>query len=134
MYKGILYMGIRMFFTVVGLFTALLIPQFADAAKINHITLGASTGAAADSVVIPGTEGMDEREIIATLRHDIQLLDQEIAQCERKRKGWVAATVVGGIGVVSTGIAAIVQGSKLHDNKQELDQVKTQVADIESKK
>ena len=35
---------------------------------------------------VPGTEGMTEMQVVQTLRHDIQLLDEEIAKCERKRQ------------------------------------------------
>ena len=77
---------------------------------------------------VPGTEGMSEMEVVQTLRHDIQLLDEEINKCERKRKGWVAATVVGGVGVVGTGIGAIVQHNKIQDKKSELGQVQGEVA------
>ncbi|MBR6363709.1 MAG: hypothetical protein IKS08_01315, partial [Alphaproteobacteria bacterium] len=78
--------------------------------------------------VIPGTEGMSEMEVIATLKHDIDVLDEELRQCERTRKGWVAATVVGGVGVVGTGIAALVQNSKIQDKKAELKRVEGDVA------
>ncbi|MBO4479994.1 MAG: hypothetical protein J5742_00010 [Alphaproteobacteria bacterium] len=80
------------------------------------------------SAVIPGTEGMTEMEVVATLKHDIDLLDEEIRQCERKRKGWVAATVAGGVGVVGTGIAALVQNSKIQDKKAELKRAEGDVA------
>lgn len=80
------------------------------------------------SAVIPGTEGMSEMEVIATLKHDIDVLDEELRQCERKRKGWVAATVVGGVGVVGTGIAAIVQNNKIQEKKAELKRVEGDVA------
>ena len=80
------------------------------------------------TAVIPGSEGMTEMEVIATLKHDIDLLDEELRQCERKRKGWVAATVVGGVGVVGTGIAALVQNSKIQDKKAELKRVESDVA------
>ena len=80
------------------------------------------------TAVIPGTEGMSEMEVIATLKHDIDVLDEELRQCERKRKGWVAATVVGGVGVVGTGIAALVQNSKIQDKKAELKRVEGDVA------
>ncbi len=77
---------------------------------------------------VPGTEGMSEMQVVQTLRHDIQLLDEEINKCERKRKGWVAATVVGGVGVVGTGIGAIVQHNKIQDKKSELGHVQGEVA------
>ena len=71
---------------------------------------------------------MTEMEVVATLKHDIDLLDEEIRQCERKRKGWVAATVAGGVGVVGTGIAALVQNSKIQDKKAELKRAEGDVA------
>ena len=83
------------------------------------------------TAVIPGTEGMSEMEVIATLKNDIDLLDEELRQCERKRKGWVAATVVGGVGVVGTGIAALVQNKQIQDKKSELKRVE---GDIQSTK
>ncbi|MBO4700971.1 MAG: hypothetical protein J5620_04480 [Alphaproteobacteria bacterium] len=80
------------------------------------------------SIEVPGTEGMSEMEVVQTLRQDIQLLDEEIMKCDRKRKGWVAATVVGGVGVVGTGIGAIVQHNKIQDKKSELGHVQGEVA------
>lgn len=117
------------------LITLAIMPMAVDAAVDNNVALGSSFGAmyATGDTVIPGTEGMDERQIIATLRQDIQVLDQEIAQCERKRKGWVAATIVGGVGVVGTGIAAIVQGNNLHDTKSELQDVKNEILKMDKK-
>ena len=76
---------------------------------------------------VPGTEGMSEMDVVSTLRHDIQLLDEEIMKCERKRKGWVAATVVGGVGVVGTGIGALVQHDKIQDKKSELQRIQSDV-------
>lgn len=64
-------------------------------------------------------QGMSEMEAISTLRADIQSLDEQIAQCEKQRKGWIAATVVGGAGVVGTGIGAIVQGKQVGEKKAE---------------
>ena len=78
---------------------------------------------------VPGADGMSEMEVVSTLRHDIQSLDEQIATCERKNKGWVAATVVGGVGVAATGIAAIVQHNKIQDKKSELDRVQKDVTD-----
>lgn len=62
----------------------------------------------------------DETEDIATLEQDIRILDEEIAKCKKQKKGWIAATVVGGVGTVSTGIAAAVQGVKLKEKKDEV--------------
>ena len=110
------------------------LPQIAGAASLKQREFGESAGGAYYSDYnygaldyVPGTEGMSEMEVIQTLRHDIQSLDEQIATCERKRKGWVAATVVGGVGVVGTGIAALVQNSKIQDKKSELNRVKGDV-------
>ena len=64
-------------------------------------------------------QGMSEMEAISTLRAEIQSLDEQIAKCEKQRKGWVAATVVGGAGVLGTGIGAIVQGKQVGEKKAE---------------
>ena len=78
------------------------------------------TGGAADYGEMDfDLQGMSEMEAISTLRADIQSLDEQIAQCEKQRKGWVAATVVGSVGVVGTGIGAIVQGKQVGEKKAE---------------
>ena len=78
-------------------------------------------------------EDLDEDAAIATLENDIRILDEEIAKCEKQKKGWIAATVIGSAGVLSTGVAAAVQGVKikeqkdtLSDKKQELKSLKQQ--------
>jgi hypothetical protein len=90
-----------------------------------------SSGTTTYTEEVPGTQGMDEMQVVSTLRHDIQLLDAEIAKCERKRKGWVTATVIGGVGAVGTGIAALVQHNKIQDKKADLQKVQS---DIDAKK
>ena len=62
----------------------------------------------------------DDAAVIATLENDIRILDEEIAKCEKQKKGWIAATVIGSVGVASTGIAAAVQGAKISEKKDEL--------------
>lgn len=121
----------------VFLFSTILIPQDSYSIELKQrqfgasgatgasVATGATAGAASGGYEVPGTEGMSEMEAIQTLRHDIQLLDEEIMKCDRKRKGWIAATVVGGVGVVGTGVAALVQNSKIQDKKSELKQVKS---------
>ena len=69
----------------------------------------------------------DEENAIATLENDIRILDEEIAKCEKAKKGWIAATVIGSAGVVSTGIAAGVQGAEIVKQK---DTIKQQNEDI----
>nr|MBQ0090955.1 hypothetical protein [Candidatus Enterousia merdequi] len=72
----------------------------------------------------------DEAEIIATLENDIKILDEEIAKCEKQKKGWIAATVIGSIGLVSTGIAAGVQGAKIKEKKDDLSSKKKELKDL----
>ena len=62
----------------------------------------------------------EEQQIIDILENDIRILDEEIAKCEKKKKGWIAATVIGGVGVAATGTAAIVQGVKIGEQKEAL--------------
>ena len=121
-----------------GMLLALL-PQVVDAVALKKRQFGESTGVEVSYSdydystmdYVPGADGMNEMDVVQTLRHDIQLLDEEIATCERKRKGWVAATIVGGVGVVGTGIAALVQNGKIQDKKAELDRVQKNVTSSE---
>jgi negative regulator of sigma E activity len=59
-----------------------------------------------------------KEEVLQTLKNEIQQIDSEMARCEKAKKGWVAATVVGGVGVAATGAAAIAQGVKISQNKK----------------
>lgn len=81
---------------------------------------------AADNYVT-NAAGMSPSEIIATLREDIATIDNDIALCEQQRKSWIAATVIGGIGIVGTGVAAIKQANTLSDKKAEFNELKTRV-------
>ena len=76
---------------------------------------------------VTNAEGMSNSEIIATLRSDIATIDNDIALCEKQRKSWIAATVIGGIGIIGTGVAAIKQANTLSDKKAEYNELKTQV-------
>ncbi len=76
---------------------------------------------------------MDESDAIATLENDIAILDEEIAKCEKSKKGWIAATVIGSAGVVSTGIAAGVQGVKIKDQKDTISDNKKAISDWNTK-
>lgn len=119
-------------FFFVFLISVLTVSQNSYSVELKQRQFGAglqTAGTTGGVYEVPGTEGMDEMQVVSTLRHDIQLLDEEIMKCERKRKGWVAATVVGGVGVVGTGIGAIVQHNKIQDKKSELQHVQSDVAD-----
>ena len=111
----------------------LVIPHIANAVmyKPDGSVAGGATTQQFDVVSsvmeVPGTEGMTEMQVISTLKKDIQLLDEEISACNRKRKGWTAATIVGGVGVVGTGVAALVQNSNRKEKKAEIEKVSGQI-------
>ena len=73
--------------------------------------------------------GADEAADIDTLENDIRILDEEIAKCQKQKKGWIAATVIGAAGVVATGTAAAVQGVKISEKKGEYETAKQNVKD-----
>ncbi|MCQ2562074.1 MAG: hypothetical protein MJ158_00420 [Alphaproteobacteria bacterium] len=82
-------------------------------------------------------EILEKQKIINTLESDIAILDKEIKDCQKQKKGWIAATVIGGAGVLATGTAAIVQGVKIKDaketitdKKQERDEAKTTLEEL----
>ena len=78
------------------------------------------------------SEEYAEAQDIAQLEEDIRILDEEIAKCQKKKKGWTAATIVGGVGVAATGIAAIVQANKVKDKKNELSDRQSELKDKKS--
>ena len=69
-------------------------------------------------------------QTISTLENDIRILDTEIAKCEKSKKGWVAATVIGSAGVVATGVAAGVQGAKIKDKKAAKEQGNSDIKNL----
>jgi len=73
-----------------------------------------SLNAVADDTAIH-SEILFKYQTIEELKKEIAQIDSENIRCERMKKGWIAATVVGGVGVVATGTAAIIQGTKLKE-------------------
>jgi len=78
--------------------------------------------------------GYQEAQEIAILENDIRILDEEIAKCQKKKKAWTAATIVGGVGVVATGVGAIVQANKNSDKKAKLSDKEQQLKDLKNQK
>ena len=66
------------------------------------------------------SEIREKEEIVRTLRDEIAQIESETLRCEKSKKGWIAATVIGGTGVVATGTAAIVQGVKLKEKQNQI--------------
>ncbi|MFQ6727114.1 MAG: hypothetical protein ACLRFF_02040 [Alphaproteobacteria bacterium] len=60
-----------------------------------------------------------KEQLIRELKEEIAQIDSETIRCEKAKKGWVAATVVGGVGVAATGTAAIVQTVKAKQKSEE---------------
>ncbi|MCL2331276.1 MAG: hypothetical protein FWC61_01895 [Proteobacteria bacterium] len=56
----------------------------------------------------------------AALKAEIAQIDSEISRCNKAKTNWTAATVVGSVGVVGTGIGAIVQHNQIQSKKREL--------------
>lgn len=65
-----------------------------------------------------------KEQILSKLKEEIQQIDSEMDRCEKTKKGWVAATVVGGVGIAATGTAAIVQSVKINQQKKTLNELK----------
>ena len=65
-----------------------------------------------------------KEEMVAELKEEIAKIDSEMQRCKKAKDGWVAATVIGGAGVVATGTAAIVQSVQI--KKKEAAEVKKQ--------
>lgn len=55
---------------------------------------------------------------ITSLKREISDLELELDACKRNTKNWKTATIVGAVGVATTGAIAIGQGIKLHKMKQ----------------
>ena len=90
------------------LFINIAIASVSDAVNVGNI------------VASVGSTDSDKLQTIAILENDLTILDSEIMKCEKSKKGWIAATVVGSAGVVATGVAAGVQGAKIAEKKKEL--------------
>ena len=90
------------------LFVNIAIASVSDAVNVGNI------------VASVGSTDSDKLQTIAILENDLTILDSEIMKCEKSKKGWIAATVVGSAGVVATGVAAGVQGAKIAEKKKEL--------------
>ena len=62
---------------------------------------------------------MQKQMQIASLRREIDELETQLSECQRKNKNWKTATYVGAAGTAVTGVAAIAQGIKLNNIKKE---------------
>ena len=60
-----------------------------------------------------------QEQLIQELKQEIAQIDSETARCEKAKKNWKIATIVGGVGVAATGTAAIVQTVKSKKDKEQ---------------
>ncbi len=65
------------------------------------------------------------------LRQQIANVDAEIAKCEKSIKGWKAATIIGGVGAVASGIGIIAQSQQVKENKKVLQQIGAEVKEAD---
>ena len=77
---------------------------------------------------------MSEADAIAALENDIAILDNEIAKCQKQKKAWVAATVIGSAGTLATGVAAAAQGVQIKEQKEVLSDKTTELRQLEAEK
>ena len=77
------------------------------------------------------TADMSKDEIIATLKNDIKSIDEQLIQCKQQKTGWTAATVIGSVGIVGTGIGAIVQDNQIQKKKSELKSAQDELRDLQ---
>jgi len=76
----------------------LVIPAFADDAKLAEIA--------------------HKTAVRDTLRADLLQIQREKDRCERQRRNWQTATIVGGVGVATTATIGIIQGNQLRNQRE----------------
>ena len=74
---------------------------------------------------------LEDARTIQILENDIRILDSEIKKCEKSKKGWIAGTVIGSVGVVATSAAAIAQGVKISKANETLSTLDEETTKLE---
>ena len=77
----------------------------------------------------PESEYSEKVKIRDQLKEQQQQIQSEKLRCEKQKKNWTIATVVGGVGVVGTGIGAIVQHNKIQDQKKTKSELQKNIND-----
>jgi hypothetical protein len=95
------------------------------------VVIGSSHNSKSADADAYNVEDMDKDQIIATLKEDIQSIDEQMAQCKKAKKGWIAATVIGGAGILGTGISALVQNKQIQDKKSVLGSAQDQLKEMQ---
>lgn len=58
------------------------------------------------------------------LVEQIAAVDSEIERCEKTLKGWKAATIIGGVGAVASGVGILLQNKQIKENEKALHDIK----------
>jgi uncharacterized protein YlxW (UPF0749 family) len=53
------------------------------------------------------------------LRQQIQDIDRQLSECKKNKKNWTAATIIGSVGVVGSGVLVGIEANKLVKSKKE---------------
>jgi len=96
--------------------------QFYIFCLLASVSVGAS--AYDNSDIQKEAELMRLNSTIKDLDAEIAQIESEQRRCEKAKKNWTVATVVGGVGVVGTGVGAVVQSKQINTKKDELKKLK----------
>jgi len=67
-----------------------------------------------------GADDLDTKiAYLRFLESEISQINSELTRCNSAKRQWRAATVIGGIGVVGTGVGAAVQAKQISDAKKD---------------
>lgn len=66
-----------------------------------------------------------------SLKQQIETVDSEIAKCEKSLKGWKAATIIGSVGAVASGIGIIAQNQQVKENKKVLNDISSEAKEAD---
>ena len=66
-----------------------------------------------------------------SLKQQIETVDSEIAKCEKSLKGWKAATIIGSVGAVASGIGIIAQKQQIKENKKVLNDISSEAKEAD---
>ena len=59
-----------------------------------------------------------KEQVVQRLKEEITQIDSEMARCQRVKKNWKSATIIGSVGIAVTGTAAILQTVKANKDKK----------------
>jgi hypothetical protein len=66
----------------------------------------------------------DKQALRDQLLLEISQIESEQDRCEKQKRNWTTATVIGGIGTVAGGVGAILQGKDIKEKKEDLNSLR----------